>query len=198
MDPRTAEDVDHERLDRGHRNRLGAHRDGEIRGFIVEKGAPGFSAPDIQASSRCAPRSRRSSCSRTFASPGRDAPRGRRRCAARSRASTRPASGSSGASSARAARASRRPSSYAKERIVFGKPISAYQLTQQKLAEMALEVNRGFLVALHIGRMKDQGHAAGARARQPRQDGQRPAARSTSVARRARSWAATASPSSTP
>ena len=46
--------------------------------------------------------------------------------------------------------------SYARERIVFGKPIAAYQLTQQKLAEMALEINRGFLVALHIGRMKDQ------------------------------------------
>ena len=46
---------------------------------------------------------------------------------------------------------------YAKERIVFAKPISAYQLTQQKLAEMALELNRGLLVALHVGRMKDAG-----------------------------------------
>jgi len=46
---------------------------------------------------------------------------------------------------------------YAKERIVFGKPISAYQLTQEKLAEMALELNRASLVALHLGRMKDQG-----------------------------------------
>ena len=46
---------------------------------------------------------------------------------------------------------------YAKERIVFGKPIAGYQLTQQKLAEMALEVNRGTLVALHLGRMKDDG-----------------------------------------
>ena len=46
---------------------------------------------------------------------------------------------------------------YSKERIVFDKPISAYQLTQQKLAEMALELNRGMLVALHIGRMKDAG-----------------------------------------
>src|SRR5205085_5030725 len=46
---------------------------------------------------------------------------------------------------------------YAKERIVFGKPIAGYQLTQQKLAEMALEVNRGALVALHLGRMKDAG-----------------------------------------
>jgi glutaryl-CoA dehydrogenase len=44
---------------------------------------------------------------------------------------------------------------YARERLVFGKPIAAYQLTQEKLAEMALEVNRGSLVALHLGRMKD-------------------------------------------
>ena len=46
---------------------------------------------------------------------------------------------------------------YSKERIVFEKPIAGYQLTQQKLAEMALEVNRGALVALHLGRMKDEG-----------------------------------------
>ncbi len=46
---------------------------------------------------------------------------------------------------------------YSKERIVFDKPIAGYQLTQQKLAEMALEVNRGGLVALHLGRMKDEG-----------------------------------------
>ena len=46
---------------------------------------------------------------------------------------------------------------YAQQRPVFGKPISGYQLTQQKLAEMALEVNRGSLVALHLGRMKDEG-----------------------------------------
>ena len=46
---------------------------------------------------------------------------------------------------------------YAKERVVFSKPIAGYQLTQQKLAEMALEVNRGTLVALHLGRMKDEG-----------------------------------------
>ena len=41
--------------------------------------------------------------------------------------------------------------------LVFGKPIAGYQLTQQKLAEMALEINRGTLVALHLGRMKDAG-----------------------------------------
>ena len=47
--------------------------------------------------------------------------------------------------------------SYAKERIVFEKPLTSYQLTQQKLAEMVLEINRGMLMALHLGRMKDEG-----------------------------------------
>jgi glutaryl-CoA dehydrogenase len=47
--------------------------------------------------------------------------------------------------------------SYATERIVFEKPLTSYQLTQQKLAEMVLEINRGMLMALHLGRMKDEG-----------------------------------------
>ncbi len=47
--------------------------------------------------------------------------------------------------------------SYASERIVFEKPLTSYQLTQQKLAEMVLEISRGSLMALHLGRMKDEG-----------------------------------------
>jgi glutaryl-CoA dehydrogenase len=46
---------------------------------------------------------------------------------------------------------------YAKERIQFDRPIAATQIQQQKLAYMALEVNRASLVALHLGRMKDAG-----------------------------------------
>jgi glutaryl-CoA dehydrogenase len=46
---------------------------------------------------------------------------------------------------------------YSKERIAFGKPIASFQLQQQKLAMMALEVNRAMLLALHLGRMKDEG-----------------------------------------
>ena len=46
---------------------------------------------------------------------------------------------------------------YAKERTAFGRPIAGTQLQQHKLATMALEVNRGLLLALHLGRMKDQG-----------------------------------------
>ncbi|MDQ5874912.1 MAG: acyl-CoA dehydrogenase family protein [Actinomycetota bacterium] len=46
---------------------------------------------------------------------------------------------------------------YSKERVAFGKPIAAFQIQQQKLATMALEVNRATLLALHLGRMKDDG-----------------------------------------
>jgi glutaryl-CoA dehydrogenase len=46
---------------------------------------------------------------------------------------------------------------YAKERTVFGKPIAGTQIQQCKLAQMALEVNRATLLALHLGRLKDAG-----------------------------------------
>jgi glutaryl-CoA dehydrogenase len=46
---------------------------------------------------------------------------------------------------------------YAKERVQFDKPIASFQIQQQKLAFMALEVNRATLLALHLGRMKDEG-----------------------------------------
>ena len=46
---------------------------------------------------------------------------------------------------------------YALEREQFGKPIASFQLTQQKLVDMVLEIGKGVLVALHIGRMKDAG-----------------------------------------
>jgi glutaryl-CoA dehydrogenase len=49
---------------------------------------------------------------------------------------------------------------YAKERMAFGRPIAATQIQQAKLAQMALEVNRGALLALHLGRMKDDGRLA--------------------------------------
>ena len=46
---------------------------------------------------------------------------------------------------------------YAKERLQFDKPLAGYQLTQQKLVDMALEINKGTLLALHLGRLKDAG-----------------------------------------
>jgi glutaryl-CoA dehydrogenase len=44
---------------------------------------------------------------------------------------------------------------YATSREVFGKPLGSFQLTQAKLADMALELQKGFLLAMHLGRLKD-------------------------------------------
>jgi len=45
--------------------------------------------------------------------------------------------------------------SYAATREIFDRPLSSFQLTQAKLADMALELQKGFLLALHLGRLKD-------------------------------------------
>jgi glutaryl-CoA dehydrogenase len=131
--------------------------DGAIRGFVVEKGTPGFSAPEIhkKISLRASVTSElvledvRVPADAVF--PEVSTLRGPLSCLNEARYGI--VWGAVGA--ARACFES--ALDYARERIVFGKPISAYQLTQQKLAEMALELNRGSLVALHLGRMKDAG-----------------------------------------
>jgi glutaryl-CoA dehydrogenase len=46
---------------------------------------------------------------------------------------------------------------YATTRVQFDRPIGGFQLTQQKLADMLVELSKGTLLALHLGRMKDQG-----------------------------------------
>jgi glutaryl-CoA dehydrogenase len=46
---------------------------------------------------------------------------------------------------------------YALERRQFGTPIASFQLTQQKLVDMVLEIQKGILVALRTGRLKDAG-----------------------------------------
>jgi glutaryl-CoA dehydrogenase len=131
--------------------------DDAIRGFIVERGTPGFSAPEIHKKI-----SLRASVTSELVLqdvrvpdenllPGVASLRGPLSCLNEARYGI--VWGAVGAGRACLESAL----DYAKERIVFSKPISAYQLTQQKLAEMALELNRGLLVALHIGRMKDAG-----------------------------------------
>jgi glutaryl-CoA dehydrogenase len=46
---------------------------------------------------------------------------------------------------------------YSQERLQFGKPLAGYQLTQEKLVNMVLEIQKGTLLALHLGRLKDAG-----------------------------------------
>jgi len=46
---------------------------------------------------------------------------------------------------------------YSKTRMPFDRPLAGFQLTQQKLVDMAVEINKGTLLALHLGRLKDAG-----------------------------------------
>jgi len=131
--------------------------DGKINGFIVEKGMPGFSAPEMKhklslrasVTSELVLKDVRVPEENRF--PEISSLRGPLSCLNEARYGI--VWGAEGA--ARACFES--ALDYSKQRMVFGKPIAGYQLTQQKLAEMALEINRATLVALHLGRMKDDG-----------------------------------------
>jgi glutaryl-CoA dehydrogenase len=130
---------------------------GEINGFLVEKGMPGFEAPEMKhklslrasVTSELVLKDVRVPEANRF--PEVSSLRGPLSCLNEARYGI--VWGSVGAGRACFESALE----YSKERIVFAKPIAGYQLTQQKLAEMALEINRATLVALHLGRMKDEG-----------------------------------------
>ncbi|ABM07958.1 putative glutaryl-CoA dehydrogenase [Paenarthrobacter aurescens TC1] len=47
---------------------------------------------------------------------------------------------------------------YAGNRLQFGRPLAGYQLTQEKLVNMLVEIQKGTMLALHLGRLKDAGH----------------------------------------
>ena len=49
---------------------------------------------------------------------------------------------------------------YTSTRSVFDRPLSSYQLTQEKLANMTVELGKGMLLAIHLGRIKDAGGVA--------------------------------------
>lgn len=46
---------------------------------------------------------------------------------------------------------------YSQDRLQFGKPLAGYQLTQEKLVNMLVEIQKGTILALHLGRLKDAG-----------------------------------------
>ena len=135
-------------------------RDGEdtsIRGFVVPTDAPGFSAPEIKHKM-----SLRASITNELVLDGVRLPasamlpevrglKGPLSCLNEARYGI--VWGSLGAARSSLECALR----YAGERTQFGKPIAAFQLTQQKLVEMSLELTKGQLLALHLGRRKDAG-----------------------------------------
>jgi len=136
-----------------------ARTDEGIRGFVVPTDTPGFSAPDI--SGKLSLRASHTSelilddvrLPAAAVLPGVTSMRGPLSCLTEARYGI--AWGSMGAARACYEAAL----DYATTRRQFNKPIGSFQLTQRKLVDMMVAINRGTLVALHIGRMKDQGLA---------------------------------------
>jgi glutaryl-CoA dehydrogenase len=132
-----------------------AKLDGEIRGFLVEKGTPGFSAPEMKGK-----HSLRASVTAELVFqdakipkenllPGVKGLKGPLSCLNNARYGI--AWGALGA--AMACYGSSKD--YAANRIMFDGPIARYQLVQNKLAWMLREITKGQLLAWRLGRMKD-------------------------------------------
>jgi len=134
-----------------------AQTDEGVRGFVVPTDAPGFSAPEIKHKM-----SLRASVTSELvlddvrlpdsaALPEVRGLKGPLSCLNEARYGI--VWGSLGAARSSLEAAVR----YAGERTQFGRPIAGFQLTQQKIADMTLELVKGELLALHLGRRKDNG-----------------------------------------
>jgi len=134
-----------------------AQTDDRIRGFVVPTDTPGFSAPEIKKKL-----SLRASVTSelvldnvrlpgTALLPGAAGLSGPLSCLSEARFGI--VFGALGA----ARDCLETTLAYAGDRQIFDKPLAAYQLTQAKLADMTLELGKGMLLALHLGRLKDEG-----------------------------------------
>jgi glutaryl-CoA dehydrogenase len=133
--------------------------DGEIAGFLVERGTPGFSTLDIHGkfSMRASITSELSfqDCRIPAENklPGVRGLRGPLGCLNQARYGI--AWGALGAAMAVYDWALQ----YGQQRIQFGKPIASFQLVQRKLVWMVTEITKGQLLCLQLGRLKDEGKA---------------------------------------
>jgi len=135
-----------------------AKTDDGIRGFLVEKGTPGFSTPQMKGKWSL----RASVTSELIFEdvlvdeeksmlPKAKGLKGPLSCLTQARYGI--AWGALGAADA----CYQTALEYAQNRIQFDKPIASYQLQQRKLADMVTEITKGQLLALHLGRRKDEG-----------------------------------------
>ena len=132
--------------------------DGVVRGFLVEKGTPGFKASDVhnKLSLRASVTSglTMTDCQVPAANllPGVEGLRGPLSCLTQARYGI--GWGAIGAAMA----CYQTALDYAKSRRQFAnKPIASHQLVQDKLVWMITEISKAQLLALHIGRLKDNG-----------------------------------------
>ncbi len=133
-----------------------------IRGFLVERGAKGFSAPEqkhkfsLRASITSELVLEDVQVSRDAMLPGVKGLKGPLGCLNQARYGI--AWGGLGAAYACFDEALQ----YAKSRVVFDKPLAGFQLPQKKFADMATQITMAQMLALHLGRLKDDGKVTAA------------------------------------
>jgi glutaryl-CoA dehydrogenase len=136
-----------------------AKLEGKIKGFLVEKGTKGFSAPEMKGK-----HSLRASVTSELVFqdclipeenllPESDGLKSPLKCLSQARYGI--AWGAVGSAMACYDSALQ----YAKSRIQFEKPIASFQLTQEKLVQMVTEITKAQLLCLQLGRLKDDGKA---------------------------------------
>ena len=142
-----------------------AKLDGVIRGFVVEPGDPGFTAPEMKGK-----HSLRASVTSELVLEDCRIPKDRLLPAVQglkgplgclNNARYGIAWGALGA----AMGCFHASVEYARERTQFGKPIASFQLVQSKLVWMLREITKGQLLALQCGRLKDEGTVTSSRSR---------------------------------
>ena len=128
-----------------------------IRGFIVERGMKGFETPTIHGkmSLRASPTGEivlnEVRVPRANVLPGAVGLKGPLGCLTQARF------GISWGALGAARSCYETVVSYTRERVQFDKPIAAKQLVQEQIVEMAMEIAKGQIMALHYGRLKDAG-----------------------------------------
>jgi len=136
-----------------------AKLDGKIRGFIVEKGDSGFTAPEMKGK-----HSLRASITSELVFQDCRIPKDRvlpevRGLKGPLSCLTQARYGIVWGSLGAAMGCFHSSVDYSKSRIMFDKPIASFQLVQNKLAWMLREITKGQLLAYHLGRAKDKGEA---------------------------------------
>ena len=160
-----------------------AKTDEGIRGFLVEKGTPGFTAVDyhgkfsLRASTTSALFFDGCEVSDAAVLPETNGLKHPLMCLTQARYGI--AWGTIGMAAACYEAALK----YADERIVFGRPVSSFQLQQAKFADMLTEITKGQLLNLRLGRLKDQGRTDFAHVSMAKRNGCRTARHCAHLAR---------------
>ncbi len=154
-----------------------------VRGFLVEKGAPGYTAPDhtgkfsLRASVTSELIFQDVELKADAILPGSKGLKSPLMCLTQARFGI--AWGVIGLAQCVFDEALR----YSQQRIIFGKPIAGFQLTQRKLAWMATEITKSQLLNLHLGRLKEAGKITPQQVSMAKMNGCRVARECTHLAR---------------